>query len=254
MTIKSLENFQKFVGGFSANEKWIFRGQYSSKWFLRPQAGRPRYSVITKTAGQPGNELSADFERFEEWRKLAKEVFHDLPNNDFECLAFAQHYGLVTRLLDWTKDPLVALYFAVQHKKTQKPTDGVVFAHKTKFLIKQKFAQFSTPELGYDFCVLEPEVLNPRVIAQKGLFTYHKNPWADMRQAAQNDVLKYVVIAHGRKKQISEQLRETGYSKQTMFPDIETISKKVNRETRRMAKKLQRIEETTFRIPWKDDA
>ena len=254
MPIKLLEDFQRFAGDFPANEKWIFRGQSNSKWELNPRAGRLRYSVTTKTAGQPGSELSGDLERFEEWRRLAKKVFHELPPNNFDCLAFAQHYGLVTRLLDWTKDPLVALFFAVQDARFRQPTDGVVYAHKPIFVIRQRDSKFSTPELGWHYCVLEPEVLNPRVIAQKGLFTYHKNPWADFRNSARNDVLKHVIIDHSIKKLICEQLREAGYSKKTMFPDIETISKEVNRKTRRMAKRLQHIEEARFGIPWNVDA
>ena len=50
-----------------------------------------------------------------------------VPTSAWNWLAIAQHHGLPTRLLDWSRNPLVAAFFAVERAHDD---DSVVYAFK----------------------------------------------------------------------------------------------------------------------------
>lgn len=98
----------------------IYRGTKNKNYDLMPSLFRlPGYGYETE------GDLTKSF------ATLRPEAF-DTCGNHFELLAKMQHYGLPTRLLDFSTNPLVALYFACESTSLQDDTeDGRVLCHNT---------------------------------------------------------------------------------------------------------------------------
>ncbi|MBR3920287.1 MAG: FRG domain-containing protein [Clostridia bacterium] len=128
--INSLKAFVEYImklreeslsQGLSSHQ-WFFRGQENSEWSIYP-------NVFRNDGVAKENHIIQG--------ALRQNPFEFQNKNDFEILTKLQHYGLGTRLLDVTLNPLVALYFAtepsVEYKEnkngqfSQEEKDGVVF-------------------------------------------------------------------------------------------------------------------------------
>ncbi len=98
----------------------VWRGHAQFDWRLQADVFRP------KADGQlhSENSLIRYFMAYAGTRHA-----HRPDHNDYlGWLTLARHYGLPTRLLDWSTSPLVALYFAVSEDEGTLAVDGCLWA------------------------------------------------------------------------------------------------------------------------------
>lgn len=181
-------------------------------------------------------------------------------NNNLDKLVLLQHYGIPTRLLDITLNPLVALFFACDDEK-EKNTDGAVYIFEEGFEfdftsgdIISDFAFFKNEGTYKDFksnlkkenvldedstienvlkkkyVLIKPKMNNERIIAQQGLFLCFSNSGLEgniedkLQLKKKNftiEASKKILISREFKNQILEELENIGIKKSILFPELE---------------------------------
>jgi len=227
--IEKIEIFNKVLeeNRFFKENKIFYRGQRSSKWNLLPKICRGREN---KDSTQIEEKMLNEFKILVDYKlpEISKEYC-----NDWDYLALAQHYEMSTRLLDWTKDSLTALWFACFDKFgiNNPDEDAVVFIYYAdkKDIISPD--NICSPYAVESYKVFQPslELLNDRLQAQAGIFTVHsfnneimKFPNFDDYKATNKKIIRLVIDSKYIKK-LSYELIEEGYTHSRMFPDLHGI-------------------------------
>ena len=147
-------NFMKWLE--NKDSTWIYRGVSDNEYLLLPSIGRLDYS------------LSKEMNLFSHFKRRGFQ--HIQGKDDVEWLAVAQHHGLPTRLLDWTMNPLVAIFFACRNLIK----DGRIYAARNSNTID--VSKFESPFDIQFLSFIFPPINSNRMDLQKGIFSIHPCP------------------------------------------------------------------------------
>lgn len=182
-----------------------------------------------------------------------------LPENLYGITALAQHYGVPTRLLDWTNDFFISLYFAVSGIINEKDADNdnmVIWALNATYI---DFISSTTSRLPLK--VIRPRYYgNPNMSAQSGLFTLweidkpyidKKNPLSFLtnpkmidrtsldkllenicpKEKDYNNMLFKICIPHKLSKEIYNYLSVLGYDAARVFPGYSGVVRNMQEDS-----------------------
>ena len=178
IVLKTITNFHEYIDyihDISAGRRLWYRGQSYASQRLIPSAhrlavqvtdwgGRPiKPELLNFSGGKSGSVVFPNYwKMLSEFKEKAKDLLLVTPQNDLEWLSIAQHYGIPTPFLDWSTDPLVALYFATCNAPTNY--------YKMKEILGDDFEENITDE--FSMCCSAIFAIDPGIINSP----YFKNP------------------------------------------------------------------------------
>lgn len=211
-TIGILKDLDKLLDKNRYDDNFvIYRGVSNINHELIPKVGRRDYRF--KDDRKPDED-----KLFRLFKERSLPFVGNTLSSEWEWLGLAQHYGLPTRLLDWTRNPLIALFFAVHD---EKDTDSAIYVrYKTdKFLrIEEHPSPFAYK--GDVKKVILPR-FDKRVISQTGLFTIHPNP----EVAYDDEKIDQFAIQKKSRKGLKKLLYQLGIHAESVFPDLDSLCK-----------------------------
>lgn len=225
ITIGSFIEYLSYVEK-NYNRNHIFRGLNNLDYLLVPKIGRDAYISRCETTSIVDELQDMEEQIMLDFIKMS--IPHmDLRNiSSWDQWTIGQHHGLPTRFLDWTENPLIAAYFATENSNNNDVAVYVVDKTQFNSNTDEDLDVFSLSDED-EVVLYSPSYIHPRIIAQKGVFTVHKNPTIPLDKIKINDefcTVDKLIIPKEIIKDFVNDLDWFGINRSFIYPGLDGLA------------------------------
>jgi len=230
-------------------QRW-FRGTRSASHKLVPSLYRH------PTVLEPNGLIELEWELLSNFRQQAPPFVGNIPAKELELLFLMQHYRVPTRLLDWSENPFVALFFALENcrdERSGEETDAAVWlldpikmnsiattGQEGEARIFGAFADeldgYRPRREGRAVNRLLPLAIygihnSPRIVAQRGTFTIFGKDITPIESSDKisgvDGCVKKIIVDRNCKTEVFTDLFGVGISDSVVYPDLDGLGREL---------------------------